>query len=185
MTYYVIGIGNPGNEYEGTRHNAGHILIDLFARELGATPWKKAPNTKAYIAYAEWGAHTIVLAKTEQYMNSSGEVVARILEGALPQQLVLVHDELDVPIGKFKSGFGRSAAGHKGVLSVIRALKTKDFYRIRIGIAPCTLTGKVKKMPHERVQKYVLGRLTTHEKKRICALFPDIFAVFRSIVFSG
>ncbi len=133
----IVGLGNPGEKYKGTRHNIGYMVIDNLlqnageeGRELNASVYKKLAtcyqlkNTNA------------VLAKSLTYMNKSGLAVRQLVKKyqIAVNNLCLVHDDLDFPAGKYVIQKGRSSAGHKGVESVIKALDTKDFYRVRIGI---------------------------------------------------
>ena len=112
----IIGLGNPGKEYERTRHNAGFLFID----ELERLKIK------------------ITLAKSQSFMNESGKAVADLIKfyKIKPENILVVHDDIDILWSNFKFSFGRSSAGHKGVESVIKALKTKNFWRLRIGIQP-------------------------------------------------
>ncbi len=134
----IIGLGNPGKEYENTRHNAGFLFIE----ELERLKIK------------------ITLAKSQSFMNESGKAVADLIKfyKIKPENTLIVHDDIDILWGKFKFSFGRSSAGHKGVESVIKALKTKNFWRIRIGIQP-----SLKK--HISADKIILKKFTPAETK--------------------
>ena len=133
----IIGLGNPGKKYEGTRHNVGYMIIDqLKKEELG----------------------DFILAKTDTFMNLSGQAVKKLTKNykLKTKNLIVIHDDIDIPIGESKMQKGRGAAGHKGVQSVIDALGTNDFWRTRIGI--CPKTGKP-----ENVEKFVLQKFTKEE----------------------
>lgn len=135
----IIGLGNPGKKYEHTRHNIGHMIIDqLKKNELG----------------------DLIIAKTETFMNFSGQAVGSLTKNYKLQtkNLIVVHDDIDIPLGEFKIQKGRGAAGHKGVQSIINELKTNDFWRIRIGICP-------KRGKPENVEKFVLQKFTKEERK--------------------
>lgn len=143
----IVGLGNPGKKFENTRHNTGFLVIDRLAeikkcslREFSSKKrnWKLRKKLKAKTLET----NNFILVKPQTYMNSSGEVIKKIpqyLNISISQflkNLYVVHDELDLSLGEYKIQFGRGAAGHKGVESVIRELGTKDFWRVRVGIGP-------------------------------------------------
>ncbi len=137
----IVGLGNPGKEYEKTRHNVGYRVIDELAEQK---------------------PEGFVLAKPGTFMNESGASVKSLTKNyKLPtKNLVIIHDDIDLPLGEFKIQKNRGAAGHKGVQSIINELKTKDFNRIRIGICPATDKPKI-------VEKFVLQNFTKEEESII------------------
>lgn len=139
--YTIVGLGNPGAEYKRTRHNAGRSAVEALT---GVKANLVIPNS---------------------YMNKSGDAVKLIIKNAKQvEQLVIVHDDLNVPFGSFKISFNKSSGGHKGVESIIRALKTQAFTRVRIGISPTTPSGKLKKPKGEAaVEKHILGKFKPSE----------------------
>jgi len=137
----IVGLGNPGKKYEKTRHNVGFRVVDELAKQ----------KTREFI-----------IAKPQTFMNNSGKAIKALLNfyKTEPENLWVIHDDIDLPLGKFKISKGRGSAGHKGVESIIKELKTKDFWRIRIGI--CPKTGKPK-----QVEKLVLQNFTKEEEKTL------------------
>lgn len=145
----IIGLGNPDKKYAKTRHNAGYMAIDQLEKEKPAD---------------------FISAKTETPMNLSGKSVKKIIENCklldpagtprrvAIENLIVIHDDIDIPFGEFKIQKGRGAAGHKGVQSIIDELKTKDFWRIRIGVCP-------KRGKPENVEKFVLQKFSREELK--------------------
>ena len=129
----IIGLGNPGKEYEKTYHNAGFLAIDYFV--------KNSPISKPL--------------KTDVYMNQSGEFVAKIARKnkIKPEEILIVHDDFDIEIGNYKISFSRGSAGHNGVESIIKSLKTKDFWRLRIGIRPQNSKQKAEKFVLKKISK--------------------------------
>lgn len=137
--HIIIGLGNPGKKYESTRHNAGFAAIDALAAKFGFE-WKNSKKLKAEIAAGQG----FVLVKPQTFMNDSGLAAAAVLSffhrhlavknADLSGYLTVIHDDLDIEFGKYRISINSRSAGHKGAESVIAALQTKNFKRIRIGI---------------------------------------------------
>ena len=144
----IIGLGNPGEKYEKTRHNAGFMAIEELKEDK--------PEGS-------------VLAKPKTFMNDSGKAVKELADyyGAKPQDLWIIHDDIDLPLGQYKISEGQGSAGHKGVQSIIDQLKTKDFKRVRIGICPAA--GKP-----ENVENFVLKKFDKEEIKELKEVFKRI-----------
>lgn len=134
----IVGLGNPGKEYENTRHNAGFLFIDELEN---------------------YSKIKITSVKSQSFMNESGKSVASLIKlyKVKPENILVVHDDIDILWGNSKFSFGRSSAGHKGVESIIKSLKTKNFWRLRIGIQPALK----KRVPAERIilKKFSLAEL--------------------------
>lgn len=131
----IIGLGNPGDTYAKTPHNAGYWAIDLLAQQAEAS-FSEKKKLDALIAQVHSGDKKYILAKPTTYMNSSGKAVQAIMNfyKADLSNLIVIHDEIDLPIGEYKIGIGRGHAGHNGIKSIFNSLNSKDFTRIRIGI---------------------------------------------------
>jgi len=127
----IVGLGNPGGAYQYTRHNAGFLFLNTLVSNF-----KLEKKFKAEIAKGGSGKKKIIYAKPQTFMNNSGTAVQSLLQYYKLQatSLLVVHDEVDLPLGKVKLTKNSSSAGHNGVKSVIEALGTKEFLRIRIGI---------------------------------------------------
>jgi PTH1 family peptidyl-tRNA hydrolase len=135
----IVGLGNPGKKYEQTRHNVGFLALDFFLlRNDGFSSWRLKKEEKTKIAEGKIGDEKIILVKPQTFMNQSGEAVKEILKRKKEkiENLLVVHDDLDLPFGKIRLSFGASSAGHKGVQSIINLLESQDFWRLRIGIGP-------------------------------------------------
>jgi PTH1 family peptidyl-tRNA hydrolase len=158
----IVGLGNPESEYEDTRHNLGFACVHELAQRLGVRIDRK--RWRSLVAHAEPRGIWLMLPQT--YMNLSGEAVARALRDLSipPQNVWVVHDELDLPMCRMRIRRGGSGAGHNGVLSLISALGTPDFVRFRVGI------GKPSDKGSPAGRHYVLGRFTKAEASRL----PDI-----------
>ena len=133
----IVGLGNPGVEYQFTPHNLGFLAIDRIANEFGADVRNR--QARALTARAVIGSETVVLAKPETFMNLSGISVRELVskhEVRPEEDLIVIQDELDFPLGTLRLQRRRSSAGHNGIESIINALGTQDFLRIRMGVAP-------------------------------------------------
>jgi PTH1 family peptidyl-tRNA hydrolase len=133
----IVGLGNPGENYELTPHNLGFLAIDRIANEFGVDVRNR--QCRALTARATIGSETVLLAKPETFMNLSGISVRELVskyEIRPEEDLIVIQDELDFPLGTLRIHTRRSSAGHNGIESIINALDTKDFFRIRMGVAP-------------------------------------------------
>jgi PTH1 family peptidyl-tRNA hydrolase len=133
----IVGLGNPGIEYQFTPHNLGFLAIDRIAGSMGVEVRNR--QCRALTARAVMGGETVLLAKPETFMNLSGVAVRELVEEyeAKPESdLIVIQDELDFPLGTLRIHTRRSSAGHNGIESIIGTLGTQDFLRIRIGVAP-------------------------------------------------
>ena len=133
--FVIVGLGNPGSEYDGTRHNLGFDVVDRLAVKLGCAPVRDK-QYGALVARGRLEGHELLLVKPQSYMNLSGEPVRKAVgdQGIEADHLVVVHDELDLPVAKLKLQANRGPGGHNGVASIVQALGTKEFLRVRIGI---------------------------------------------------
>ncbi len=137
----IVGLGNPGDRYRATRHNVGFQCIDLLARRWGID--LKERRAKAILGRGRCLDRDVVLAKPRTYMNRSGEGVSYLLTrfGVKPSDIVVIYDEMDLPVGKIRIRPGGSPAGHNGIRSIIGELHTQQFPRVRIGIGHPQLSG--------------------------------------------
>lgn len=163
----LAGLGNPGKKYSITRHNVGFLLIEKIMKDFTWPALKQNKNFQAKIGQTKLDEKKIIVALPQDYMNNSGESVKKISAyyKIKPENIIIIHDEIDLPLGKFKTSFNRGSAGHHGVQSIIDQLKTKNFWRVRIGVGP-----KIKSLnfPNER---FVLENFKKDELKQ----FNDLF----------
>jgi PTH1 family peptidyl-tRNA hydrolase len=155
----VVGLGNPGEEYENTRHNTGRILVHLIEKK-----WADFSNQK------------VKFITPDTFMNNSGKAVVPLVKNKKDlKDLVVIYDDIDLPIGKIKISFNRSSGGHNGVGSIIKSLKSEEFLRIRIGISPATPSGKIRKPSGEKdVLKFLLGEFKKSELETIKKLSKKV-----------
>lgn len=151
----IIGLGNPDEEYADTYHNIGHLAVDFLNQHAETNETNKLMKLKA-----------------KTYMNESGRFVLRILKksGVKPTELLIIHDDIDIELGKYKISFGRGSAGHKGVESIIKYLKTKKIWRLRIGIAkqPADAAQKIK------AEELVLKKINRINREKLNTVFKEI-----------
>ena len=160
MGYVLLGLGNPGIDYENTRHNVGARMLEAFRKKQDFPDWKNDKKRKALVSEGDVSEIKATLAFPQTFMNKSGQsAVAFVKSKKAAERLVVIYDDLDLPLGHMKISFGRSSGGHNGLESVIRALHTKDFIRLRIGISPVTGTGKIRKPKgDQKVLDFLLGK---------------------------
>lgn len=132
--YLVVGLGNPGEEYEHTRHNAGFVVVDMLAQDAGARYWKTecgALTAKGVLANTD-----VVFAKPQSFMNLSGGPVKLLCNayGIEPSNVIVIHDDLDIEPTRIRVKLGGGAAGHNGLKSITEKLQTPNYLRVRVGI---------------------------------------------------
>jgi len=158
----IIGLGNPGQKFQKTRHNIGKTVVSSLQLVFRFPKFKFEKKFKAFISEGNFIGKRIIIALPETFMNLSGKTVKALATNyRLPATNIwVVHDDIDLPLGKIRIVKDRGAAGHKGVESIIRELKTKNFVRFRLGIRP--------KQYHRLVystEKFVLQKFNKDEEK--------------------
>lgn len=162
----IIGLGNPGKKYQNNRHNLGFLIINALAQKLGGT-FEFNKKFQAEIAEAASNKEKIILVKPQTFMNNSGQTTRAILDfyKETPNNLIVIHDDVDISFGETKLTRGQSSAGHNGVESIISFLRTKDFQRLRAGIQSAkqnTFWGGKKP-----TDKFVLQNFSSGEKREL------------------
>ncbi len=134
MSHIVVGLGNPGPEYERTRHNAGFMVVDLLGENLRATYWKDQAGAK--VALVRFAGDELVLAKPQTFMNVSGGSVAKLVDlyEAEPDELIVVHDDIDLAPGRVAAKRGGGHGGHNGLRSLHEKLRSDEYLRVRVGV---------------------------------------------------
>mgnify|MGYP000884260461 CR=1 FL=1 len=160
MAFVIIGLGNPGREYDKTRHNAGRAVVELLAKKEGFPEFTLKKTADALVSEGSIDGEKVILVLPETFMNKSGKsAMAFVKSVKAAKNLLVIHDELDLPLGTLKMVFGRNSGGHKGVESVMRSIKTKDFARLRVGVSGEGKRHQAKKPSgEEKVIKHVLGK---------------------------
>src|SRR3989344_4178809 len=167
MAIVIVGLGNPGKEYEKTRHNAGRDTVQLLARQGSFDEFVFNKKANALAAEGKIDREKVMLVLPETFMNNSGKAMSAFVKSVrAAKQLLIIHDDLDLPVGTIKMVFARGSGGHKGVESVMRALKTDQFARIRIGIS-----GQGKKNQAKKVSEEALAKKAIKKAAEAAALF--------------
>lgn len=164
----VVGLGNPGAEYENTRHNAGRIMVRFIEKKLD-------------------GKVKIKFITPDTFMNNSGKAVAPFIKSKKDlKDLVVIYDDIDLPLGKIKISFNRSSGGHNGLGSIIKSVKSEEFVRVRVGITPATPTGKMKKPSGEKaVLNFLLGEFKKPELETLKKLSKKVAEAVEIIFTEG
>jgi PTH1 family peptidyl-tRNA hydrolase len=161
----IVGLGNPGDEYRDTRHNIGWMLLEYLRGQHQFPVFEKSKEIQGYITDGFIEEQHVVLVQPHTFMNLSGKAVQRLLgRKSDPSHLIVVHDDIDLPIGVVRVSSGRGAGGHRGVTSIVKSLGTPLFTRVRIGIAPVNASGVIAKpRGRDRVARFVLGPFSSEE----------------------
>lgn len=161
----IAGLGNPGRKYKDTPHNVGFSVIDNIAEALRVKGYVvgESHGKEAATYEVPLGETQVVLVKPLLFMNRSGEVVKNFFTGA-PEDLWVVHDDIDLPIGALRIKRGGSAAGHKGVKNIADRIETDDFYRLRIGVRPENMPDK---RPQGLTSEFVTKKLSKSSREEI------------------
>src|SRR6185437_8425075 len=163
----IVGLGNPGEKYENTRHNLGFLVLDHLLKDLGDSniDWNHSEKLKSDTATFTVGEEKVLLIKPQTYMNNSGMAVQLVKDfyKVEPEDLWIVYDELDLPLGSIKIRFGGAAAGHHGVESIMEAIGTDKFWRFRLGIGVTHNKSEVGKHDFKDAKEYVLDTFHSGE----------------------
>ena len=155
----VVGLGNPGNKYKNTRHNAGFMVLDHFTQKHSLT-WKKEGSSE--ITHTNIGGEKIVLLKPQTFMNLSGNAVNKLMNkfDLNIKDIIVIYDDIDLPFSEIRVRLGGGTGGHNGITSIVEKLGSDDFIRIRVGIGrPLSST--------KDVADYVLEEFTSAEKEKL------------------
>lgn len=181
----IVGLGNPGQKYQTSRHNAGYIVLDHLLQKLESkdkTFWENTPKFKAEVKKVVINDQEVTLLKPLTFMNNSGDAVQKYAAFFKidPHDMCIIHDDLDMPLGKIRIRFGGGSGGNNGVESVIKKLGTDKFLRIRLGIGRDS-TDNTRADKTRVVSDYVLGNFTGHEKGKVNTMIKqaikDVFLI--------
>lgn len=185
--HVIVGLGNPDDEHVNTRHNTGRMLVEVLHTTHSFGEWKVEKKPPMRWAKGDIVGKKSVLVNPDTYMNNSGRAVAHFVKNKKDAgNTIVVYDDMDLPLGTIKISHGRSSGGHNGVESVIRALKTKDFVRVRVGVSPKGAKGMARKPSGEdKVLKFLLGKFTPTENTELKKIFKRVIEAIETIVTHG
>lgn len=166
MKWIILGLGNPGAEYAKTRHNAGRIIVEQLRIMHNFPDWEYKRTHDALVSKGSILGKEVLLVLPETYMNESGKSLLKLVKSeAEAAQLIVIHDDADLPFGSWRMAFARGAGGQRGIASIIATLKTKEFVRSRIGIAPVLAEGEARMKAESFVlEKFRANELATLER---------------------
>ena len=176
--YLVVGLGNPGEKFKDTRHSIGRNVVIAAKRTFGFPEFEPNPKLRSLAAEGRIGKEKLVLLLPETFVNKSGNAVAPALRlyRTKPKNLILIHDDVDILLGRAKLSLRKSSAGHKGVESVMRAVKTKNFWRMRIGVQ------KKRRVPGEDL---VLQKFRNDEMPLVKKVIKKSLSAIKTISVAG
>jgi PTH1 family peptidyl-tRNA hydrolase len=179
-TVLLVGLGNPGKEYDLTRHNVGFLCLeDFVARTDGMEPWVEKKSLKCVISTGRVGDARVIAIKPTTFMNLSGEAVQAVVNfyKLSNEHIAVVHDELDIDFGQIRLRFGGSSAGHNGIKSVSQHIG-EDYGRIRIGVGP-------KKPVRIKSEDFVLQKFSNEQQEQLANLKQEVNAILSEFVYGN
>jgi PTH1 family peptidyl-tRNA hydrolase len=181
----IVGLGNPGLFYANNRHNIGYMCVNRFARDHKIRFNKK--QGLARVGTGEIDGEEVVLARPQTFMNESGEAVSRLITKYKIgiSDLIIIHDDLDLPTGKIRLRQGRGSGGHKGIESIIARLGKGNFYRVRVGIGRPDIPEDADIDKERAVIDYVLSGFTREERKIIDGVIPEVSRAISCLLTEG
>ena len=181
----IVGLGNPGRSYINNRHNVGFMCLNHFAGTQGIRFDKK--QSKARIGTGEVAGYRIVVAKPQTYMNLSGQSVSRLIRkfNISLNDLLVIHDDLDLPLGKIRIRHGSGSGGHKGIDSIITELGSQDFPRLRVGIGRPVTNEDSTEFSEAEIIAYVLSDFTIDEKQALIKVIPGVSEAILCLLTEG
>jgi len=184
--FIIVGLGNPGEEYTETRHNVGRMMVNALIKKNKFDELEKDKKYSSLATEGKIGKEKVLVLQPETYMNKSGLALKTLINSKKKaEQLIVIHDDLDLPLGRFKIMFNRGSGGHKGVESVIRSIKTEAFIRIKVGVSPTTPSGKLKKPSSDKVLDFIIGEFKKPELETIKKESKKVVDAIEMIVTDG
>jgi len=184
--YYIVGLGNPGKEYKNTRHNIGFTVLEKFVEEKKFSSLYESGSHSGLVSEGTLENEDVTVLLPTTFMNASGSAVVKLISQSESEKLVVVYDDIDLPVGEIKISFDRGDGGHNGIKSIIEKLGTTKFTRVRIGIAQKSLwTGKLKRPKGEALASYVLGHFKATEEKELETVAKTVGEILTLFVTKG
>lgn len=190
--FYVIGLGNPGEEYINSRHNTGRMAVEKLLKDLDSDEFEFNKKSNALTTEAKIKNTRATLVLPETFMNKSGQAVSYFVKPKLKtskkglENLVVVHDDIDLPLGTIKISYNKGVGGHRGLDSVAKAVKTLEFVRVRVGVSPATAKGRAKKPEGEdAVIDFILGKFKPKEMEIMKKTLKKVSEAIQTLITDG
>jgi len=183
--YYIVGLGNPGKDYENTRHNVGWMVLDYMVETLGLPDAFDSSKYAGRISEGVLAEQEVILLYPNTFMNKSGSAVKKLVPKGAEKQLVVVYDDVDLPVGEIKISQGKGSGGHNGISSIVTSLDSKDFVRVRVGIAGKSFFGHTKRPKGGQLAKHVLGDFKRREGRELEEVLPKAAQAVQLIISEG
>ena len=184
--FYIVGLGNPGTEYAHTRHNIGFDVLEKLATSGDFSSWHDSGAYSGRVATGNFQKDEVMLLLPSTFMNDSGIAVKKLVPKGEIEKLIVVYDDVDLPLGELKISFGRGDGGHNGMRSIIASLGTADFLRVRVGVAKKSIwTGKVKRPKGEALANFVLSSFSSSEHKKLSDVLKKAIEAITMCVMQG
>lgn len=185
--FYIVGLGNPGEKYENTRHNIGWLALDFVRQNASLPALIEDKNVSGRITEGQIAGEAVKLLYPDTYMNNSGSAVIKLVPKNEIEKLIVIHDDVDLAFGEIKLGKGKGAGGNNGVESIINKLGSKEFIRIRVGIAPKSFWGGKVRRPAGGgpLERFVLKPFTKKEKDELEAIKKHVNDALELILKEG
>ncbi len=184
--YIIVGLGNPGAEYENTRHNVGRMAVSSFIKKAELPSPVISKKYASLISEGKVGGEKVLVLMPETYMNKSGSALKTLITSPKKAEtLVVVQDDLDMPLGKIKILFNRGTGGHKGIESIKKTIKTEAFIRVKVGISPETPGGKLKKPDSSKILDFIVGKFKKPEMEIMKKTSKKAAEAIETIVLEG
>jgi PTH1 family peptidyl-tRNA hydrolase len=187
MEYIIVGLGNPGEEYARTRHNVGRMVLESLAKRWDLSDWRDDKKLRAKMSQGKVGDQKVICILPDNYMNrSGGSVEPLVTNKKQAEHLIVVHDDIDLGLGTIRIVFNRGSGGHRGVESIEKALKTRAYFRVRVGVVPTTPSGKLKKpIGEEKVYDFILKKLSKKDGEVLDAIVKKVSDAVETFVMHG
>src|SRR3989338_2833765 len=197
--FFIVGLGNPGEEYINTRHNTGREAVLKLCKNLDFADFENNNKFKSLISKGKIKKELVTLILPETFMNKSGQAISYFIKPKLKtakkglENLIVVHDDLDLPLGTLKISYNKGTGGHRGLDSVAKAVKTLEFVRVRIGISPSTAKGRAKKQNEglpaqageQKVLDFILGKFKPAEMEILKKTFKKSSEAIQTLILDG
>lgn len=184
---YIIALGNPGDEYTNNRHNTGRIILEMLSKKLEMDKFKEDKKIRALVSKGVIDGKKISVVFPNNFMNNSGASVKPLVGNAKDlDKIVVVYDDIDLPLGTVRLSYNRGSGGHNGLISIIKALKSEAFLRIRVGVSPSTAGGKIRKPESgDGVLKFLLGDFRPKEMEEMKGISKTVLLALILFVTEG